>query len=437
MRPITGAKKLPCQSADLLKVVSSAAMIKVISMLGVFASGVALARFLDPSGYGTYTWIVAFISLLGIPGRLGLPLLLTRNIAQYQAQGEWEYIKGLLRYSNILVVILSALIILVVSISIKMMDANVEIRDSTILWLGLAILPIMSLSYIRCATLKGLHEIIAAEVPELLVRPFAMLVLIVVMVFFLGGQLNPGTAVFLQLVAVFFSFMVGFYFLRLKFRQYLGAVHPKYDIYQWNKATLSLGLFSGLKISDVHLLPFVIGLIGASSDIGYFRVVITVAALVAFSVNVMEMVLSPYISRLYHQGDIENIKRIFIFSFKVVLVSSVPIFIAIVFYGEYFVVLVFGEAYSIIHEAIVVMCIAHLLSGMTGPAAIVLNMTGHEGHATKNLLLTLAMKLVLCIALVPQFGFLGAVIAECLGLFVNKILMLLKVYQLYMRQYSA
>ncbi|WP_458526267.1 oligosaccharide flippase family protein [Onishia taeanensis] len=414
----------------LAKLVASASFLKFSSMFCIFAGGIVLARFLGPEEFGYYTWVLAFISLLGIPVRLGLPLMVTRDVARYRVSENWPNIKGIIEYSNLFVFFACLLIVASVFIVIDNNMVSVSGRDTTLLYLGLVILPIMSFSYIRCAALKGLHEVILAEVPELLVRPLLMLILVLCFVL-LGGDIDAGIAIKMQTMAVLLSFLFGFYIFRKKFGSYLRHTPSRWSFKDWNRSTLSLGMFSGLKISDVHLMPFVIGLVGVSADVGMFRVVIHIASMVVIFLSVVEMILSPYIARLYQQGDIKEVQSLFYLMLKVVLVTSIPIFCIVFFFGHNIITFTFGQGYSDAHLAVVVMCIAQLINAATGPAAVVLNMTGHENKSTSNLLFTLFIKVSLCFLLVPQFGFFGAVVAEALGLMINKLLMIIYIIRIF------
>lgn len=423
-------KKIAYTPAHLFNMVSGAALLKVASMFCIFSGGVVLARYLGAEEYGHYSWVLAFISLLGIPARLGLPLLLTRDIARYRVDERWEDIKGIVEYSNSFVFGLSTLIVLLVFFVIQNNLLAISERDTTLLYLGLIILPFMSFSYIRCAALKGLHEVIPSEIPELLARPLLML-LFVVFFILLDKEVDAGLAIKMQALAVMLSFLLGLYIFKRRFGFKFSSLSSNWSFSDWTKSTLSLGMFSGLKISDVHLMPFIIGVVGMSSDVGIFRVVIHIASMVVFFLSVIEMILSPCIARLSQQEDVESLKKMFYLSLQAVVVTSIPIFFIIFFFGKDIIVGVFGEGYADAYLAMIIMCIAQLFNAVTGPAAVVLNMTGNERHATNNLFFTIFLKVSLCFALVPHFGFTGAVVAESAGLILNKVMMINKVVKLF------
>ncbi|MFW6089999.1 MAG: oligosaccharide flippase family protein, partial [Gemmatimonadota bacterium] len=83
--------------------VSSAAVSLVVSIL--------LARMLGPEGYGIYAFAYAVIMLLALPAQAGLPTLLVREVARYEADERWGLLAGLLRRSNQLVGLLTVLIV--------------------------------------------------------------------------------------------------------------------------------------------------------------------------------------------------------------------------------------------------------------------------------------------------------------------------------------
>ena len=93
---VTGAGLGPL----LVRSVTGTAAVRLSAMVASFAVGVQLARVLGVSGYGYYGMAVAVITLAGIPGEMGLPRLVTREVAAAKARGDLAVLFGVLRWAD-------------------------------------------------------------------------------------------------------------------------------------------------------------------------------------------------------------------------------------------------------------------------------------------------------------------------------------------------
>ena len=97
--------------AFLLRGVLGSGVLKIFHTLLILATAILLARTLGPEGYGIYAFAYALATLIAIPAQMGLPTLVVREVARYQLKEEWGYLKGILRFSNQVVLGLAALLI--------------------------------------------------------------------------------------------------------------------------------------------------------------------------------------------------------------------------------------------------------------------------------------------------------------------------------------
>ena len=75
-----------------------------------FLNAIILARVLGSDGYGAFSNAMAWVSVLVIPATFGFGTLLVRDVAIYPSRGQWSLLKGLLLFSNSLVLILSVIL---------------------------------------------------------------------------------------------------------------------------------------------------------------------------------------------------------------------------------------------------------------------------------------------------------------------------------------
>ena len=101
---------------QILRGISGAAAINILSIFFSLALGILLARTLGPAQYGIYITVHSIIAIIGLPTKAGLPSLIVRETAKYQLRENWSYLRGLLTLSNLSVFVFSAIVALIVII---------------------------------------------------------------------------------------------------------------------------------------------------------------------------------------------------------------------------------------------------------------------------------------------------------------------------------
>ena len=98
--------------AHLIKGAAGSFVLQVGFAGFAFLNAIILARVLGAEGYGTFANAMAWVSLLTIPATFGFGILLVRDTAIYRSQGKWGLLKGLLRFADRFVLVLSIILAL-------------------------------------------------------------------------------------------------------------------------------------------------------------------------------------------------------------------------------------------------------------------------------------------------------------------------------------
>jgi O-antigen/teichoic acid export membrane protein len=75
------------------------------------------------------------------------------------------------------------------------------------------------------------------------------------------------------------------------------------------------------------------------------------------------------------------------------------------------------------------MALARVVGVFTGPVALILVMTGHEGPATRGLLVAAVLNVALGLALVPHHGAFGAALAFAASILASGLVLGRKLYR--------
>src|SRR5689334_20946551 len=84
----------------LVRALAGSGAVRLAAMAGSFAVGVQLARMLGVEGYGYYGLALSVITIVGIPGELGIPRVVTREVAAASVAHDDGRLFGALRWAR-------------------------------------------------------------------------------------------------------------------------------------------------------------------------------------------------------------------------------------------------------------------------------------------------------------------------------------------------
>jgi O-antigen/teichoic acid export membrane protein len=401
----------------LFKNIITTSALKAINILLMLGVTILLARSLGSKNYGIYTFALSIILILGLPTKIGLPLLILKETVKYHIKQKWSHLHGLLFLSNAFVIIFSILIATIVLITSWWAWHDNEIVKTNVLFWGLLLLPLIAFANLRGATLTGLGKFIQGNLPEQLIQPLAIFLLLVVTVW-LGNELTPVMAMHYNIIAAFAAFFIGATMLKRALPKQIFHAKRSYEVKMWRLSLTSLMTTKALIIINSQLSIIMLGFLDFTDQVGFYRVAITGSTLVAFGLTVTTTVVAPQIAKLYNLGDTKKLQRIVTSSSRMIMIISLPIILVFIFFSEQLIQLLFGVEYIHAGTALVILSLGQLINSLTGPAATVLNMTGHEKQNVGGALLGLVLNVILFFMLTPAYGLIGAAIATAVSLIV-------------------
>lgn len=370
------------------------------------------ARVLGAEEYGTFAFALTVATLMAIPGQLGMPHFLTREVAVYLQRLDYGLFKGLIRTSSRLVFVVSTVIALLGWIIVHQLPDDFGAIDKDVMQVALVLIPLLSLASVRVGALRGLGAVVQAQLPEELVRPLVFLLL-------LGGgyylavdfSLNSVSAMWIQLAASAAAFLYGAYLLKRVYPAAATAALPLTDTRRWIKSASPFMLIATANLIALQADVLVLGLMGTAEDVGVYRVVWLAASLVIFGVNVVDAVVAPHIARLSESGDKARLQRIVTLSARWSLVMAIPFVLLFVIFGGDLLRLMFGEDFVRGYASLLILTLGQVFNASRGAVGQLLMMTGNAWYATTGVAISALMNVLLNVALVPKFGIIGAAVA--------------------------
>jgi len=287
----------------------------------------------------------------------------------------------------------------------------------------LLLIPLVALSNLRGATLRGLEQIVRGQLPELVLRPGVFVLLLGSTIWFTSVSLDAASAMALHVFATATAFLVGMIMLFKAIPFQCRHATPVTEPGKWAISALPMALTEGMRYLQGHLMVLMLGWFATQTDIGLYRVAEQVGILVALPVSVLNIVVAPFLSRLHAEKDHFRLKKIVSYASTGMFFGALSIFLVFALFGQSFLGLFFGAEFKPAYNTLLILCSGQLASSFFGPNATLLNMTHHERLVTRAFLVSLVLTASLGIGLVPGYGIIGAAIASTVGLLTWNILM--------------
>ena len=398
----------------LVKSLAGSGAVRLVAMAGSFAVGVQLARLLGVEGYGYYGLALSIITIVGIPGELGISRVVTREVAAAATTNDEPRLFGALRWARATVLRLSLVMAaLAVGGAFLAGAINPSVPTLAILF-GAPVIPLMALARLHGGALQGLRHVVRGQIPANLLKPvFLSAGLLAVSV--AGLRIGVAGAMALNSITAALVAVVAYAWLQQRLpKPQSGEVIRTGR--QWLASSVPMALTDGMRTLQSELTILLIGIIAAPAAVGLFRVASATATVAAVAVPAVVHVALPVTARLHAERDRDRLQKAVtafaVAQFAGVLLLSLPLLVA----PEFLLGLVFGDSFVPAATPLRVLAVGQIANAIFGPNAPLLNMTHHERRVTRAMAIALVVNIVGVVVLASVWGTLGAAVAFVLAL---------------------
>ena len=409
----------------MLSQVAGGGIAKIAAAGLSFLISVQLARYLGPEVFGVYAMTMSVIGILTAITTLGLPTLIVREVATFVANGQWGLLKGILYRSYQWVAIAITLTIVFGLITINFLSSNWQLA----LLLGLIILPLLVVNQLRASILRGLHWVVLADLPELILRPSIVLVLIYGWASFSNVERSSEWAVGIQLIASIISFVVGTWLLRKRLPGQLLNVVPIFENKVWLAASVTFLGVSLVSVVESQVALLLLGVIDGPKYAGLYQAAFQLVTLIVFGLMAVNMALQSKFAAAWSMQKKQLAQSLVTVSARLGMYVALVFSSVLLYYSEECLAL-FGDGYVEASTALRILVLGQLINAASGSCGTVLAMTGHQIVVLHGVTLALLVNTLLCLILVPMWGLTGAATAASSGLIVWNLYLMFKAKQL-------
>jgi O-antigen/teichoic acid export membrane protein len=194
---------------------------------------------------------------------------------------------------------------------------------------------------------------------------------------------------------------------------------------------LSTPMMVGHIVSQINNFSgqLLLSIFSTTTDISLIAVSTRIAILMSFLIIAVNKVVAPKFAILYGEKKMEELKKVVIFSNRLLLGFSFPILILIILFGKR-ILNVFGEEFEDAYYVLVIISIGQFFASISGTVVFLLQMTGHEKVVRNNIVISTLLTLALGLFFVPIYGLIGAATMTFVSLVSVNLLASYKAYQI-------
>jgi O-antigen/teichoic acid export membrane protein len=399
--------------------------LSVLNTAATLVTTVLLARLLGVTDYGVFAFVIATVTLLAVPAIVGFDRLLVRDVAVYSEQRNYALARGLVRRAAQLVLVISVSIALVSAV-VAWFASGGEVSAALLaFWVGVAALPVLALLRVAQSALMGLGHVVLGQSGELLIRPVAFLVLLLVAFVATGGVLDATAAIALHVLSLVVACAALIVLLRSRTPPSMTSASAQFRTRDWAMAALSLGFLSGAAIVNTQTGVVLLGALAGPESAGLYSVAQRGAVLVAFPLAAVGTAIAPMAARLWTSHEREHLQRLVTASARWALLGCLPIAAGFILFGQQILGFFFGSDFAAAAPALSILTVGQVVNTATGSASVLLVMTGNQRLAALGITFGAILNIGVTVLLIPSLDVDGAAIAATASLIVSNLLLVL------------
>lgn len=384
--------------------------IRVLGAVLTFVTQLLLVRWMGAADLGKYVLTFSIASLVGFVSTLGMPVAAMRFVPQALAKGERGLVAGFL-HSTIGVLIVSSCLCAAVMIALSfVLDLPPSGPSRETLIFGALLIPVF-------AALSGQNEIGRALflmgstfLPNMLLRHVFFLVGIAGLIL-LGVHLNAAWAMATLLVAAVLVAAGQFPFIRAQAAALIGDANPQRQTKTWLQVALPLVIVFGFTGYFLEINVAIAGAFLTSANLAVYSLSFQIANLIAFFLVAVGYQFAPHASRLYGEGNIDELQALISRTARVQLMFAFAMFGGLAIAGPVILGIFGPEFANGGYHALLILALSPIVAGLTGPVVVLQGIIGLERPAIFISAAAICLDLVLTPMLISRFGLIGAALA--------------------------
>ncbi len=382
---------------------------QLVGYLLAFFYTIYSAQYLGAEGFGILSFALAFVAIFGVLADLGVSTLAVREVARKKSISR-KYLSNLL----VLKIILSLLTLLLIALAINLMGYP-SATITAVYWAALFIV-FTSLSQIFYSIFQAYERM-----------EFQSVGIILNSVVLFGGvfyaiQMSFDAAGFVSIYALASGVVLLFNIIICTWKFF--PPHLEIDIKFFQSVIKEAWPFaaSGIFVTIYFWIDSVlISLIQGNEAVGYYNVAYRLLLVFLVIPTMVNIAVFPVMSQ-YYVSSRDSLKLAYEKYLRYMLILGVPLGVGVTLLAQDFILLFFGPAFSDSVIALQILVWASVLIFISSSVARLLESSNKQLIITKITALSAISNIVLNLALIPFYSYVGASIATVLTEFMGMTL---------------
>ncbi len=376
-----------------------------------FVTQVILARVLAATRYGAYSYLLAWVNVAVLVGKLEFDTAAIRFVAAYRGQRQDGLLRGFLEYGFRMVIRTAIGVALGAGLTAWLLRRHMHPGVEGGIWVASLLVPLNALLPFSSSALQGFRRVPQAQLPQLVLRPVLFGLGIAIVGSGLGVELGAGRAVGLNVAATAVALGVSLFLLGRAVPASVAAAAPKLDTATWMHAVRGFIVISAAQlILSQQADILVVGTLLGPRDAGLYSVATQLTSLIGLGAAAVIFVVLPVVADLHARGRRADLQRLVVRSVQGCAALSVPVVVLLFAAGDV-VLRLYGSAFADAYPIVLVLSVSQLMAWTIGIPGSLLPTTGHEWQASRVIVGTALLNLALTFVLTPAFGAVGAATA--------------------------
>lgn len=404
--------------SKLNQVLAGTASIYAIGLGLSFIFNWAITKILNQTEVGYYQYFISIVTFGIVILPLGFQSLAQREVGYFNAPTLRKF--NLLSHKVIL--FSSTLFVCIWGVGVLYFEWVKGLSDFTNLYFCFLLIPIYTLLTYYRAVLQGQNKIYWSVIPEVLLRPFILLIFC--FAFYISGYQAKSSDFILILLGTMVVLLIPSV---VKSKANLPTATPERSTHWITQAIALLPITLLYNINDRIDVVMISKNLGPNEN-AIYSIASKFSAFSAFGLVIINAVLVPLIASHFKSGKPkEELQKIIKPNTRKAFIVSLTISIVLIAFGEQILSL-FGkdtENYSAGTSTLMVLILGQLVNVATGSVGYILTMAKLEKLAITSIISSILLNILLNYLLMPVYGILGAAIATTVSMIVWNVLMLI------------
>ncbi len=307
-------------------------------------------------------------------------------------------------------------IFLVVTIcSAKILFGNILNIKTYLFVCSMVLIPLKSLSSIYFSAIRAVEKPKVYLFLDLIIRK-SLLIFSILLIRYLNW-ISIDTFHILCFTVIIYLAIIIFSNFYVKDNLYHKNINQEPNIKNLNQNSISLYIFfiQSITLFNLNIDNILIEYYMDIKNISYYKVSSQIVMISGFTLNAINVFLSPVIAKLYFKNKIKKLQKKLTLISKLNLISGIISFLFIVFFGKY---LLFLHDESMIHfyPVVLILLVGTTFHVFCGSVTHLMIMTKMERISALLILISAIINLSYNFLLIPKYGVIGCAISTTLSI---------------------